>query len=49
MSDRYNKIGENLTFRLEAAEKAGVGFVVPMSVRPMKRRKIVRRETEVAA
>jgi integrase len=49
MSDRYNKIRENLTFRLEAAEKAGVGFVVPVSVRPMRPRKIVRKETEIAA
>jgi len=49
MSDRYNKIRENLTFRLEAAEKSGVGFVVPVSVRPMRPRKIVRKETEIAA
>ena len=49
MSDRYNKIRENLAFRLEAAEKAGVGFVVPVSVRPMRPRKIVRKETGIAA
>src|SRR6267154_2160377 len=49
MSHRYNKIRENLTFRLAAAEKAGVGFVVPVSVRPMRSRKIVRKETGIAA
>jgi integrase len=49
MSDRYNKIRENLMFRLKAAEKAGVGFAVPVSVRPMRLRRIVRKETEIAA
>ena len=49
MSDRYNKIREDVVFRLDAAEKAGVGFAVPTPMAPLTPQKAVETEAEIAA
>jgi hypothetical protein len=35
MSDRYDKIKEDVTFRKEVAERSGIGFELPSSIAPI--------------
>jgi integrase len=49
VTDGYSKLAEDLEFRLDVAEKIGVGFVVAKSLRPMRPRKAEERRMEVAA
>jgi hypothetical protein len=48
-TDGYSKLAEDLDFRMEVVNSVGVGFVVPNSMRPMRPRKLNRRELEIAA
>jgi integrase len=49
VTDGYSKLADDLEFRLDVAEKIGVGFVVPKSMRPMRPKKSEQRRMEVAA
>jgi integrase len=49
MTDNYSKLHEDVEYRLEVAEKIGAGFAVPASMRPMRPRKSVKAEIEIAA
>jgi integrase len=49
VTDGYSKLAEDLEYRHEVAEQVGAGFAVPASMRPMRPRKAVKKEMEVAA
>jgi integrase len=49
ITDGYSKLAEDLEFRLDVAEKIGVGFVLAKSMRPMRPKKAEQRRMEVAA
>jgi integrase len=49
VTDGYSKLADDVEFRLDVAEKVGVGFVVPESLRPMRPRKSEEKRMEVAA
>jgi hypothetical protein len=42
-------LADDVEFRREVSEKLGTGFEVPASMRPMRPRKKMKKETEVAA
>jgi integrase len=49
VTDGYSKLADDLEYRLEVTEKIGAGFTVPASMRPMRPRKSVKAEIEIAA
>jgi integrase len=49
VTDGYSKLADDLEYRLEVTEKIGAGFTVPASMRPMRPRKSVKTEIEIAA
>jgi integrase len=49
VTDGYSMLADDVEFRREVSEKLGTGFEVPASMRPMRPRKKVKKETEVAA
>jgi len=48
MTDNYSKLNEDVVYRLEVAEKMGTGFAEPVSMRPMRPRKSVKPEMQIA-
>ena len=49
VTDGYSKLADDVKFRLDEAEKIGVGFIVPEPLRPMRPSKSEERRMEVAA
>jgi integrase len=49
VTDGYSKLADDLEYRLEVTEKIAAGFTVPASMRPMRPRKSVKTEIEIAA
>jgi integrase len=49
VTDGYSKLAEDVEFRLDVADKVGVGFAVQESMRPMRPKKAEQRRMEVAA
>lgn len=52
ITDRYSKLDQDLEFRLEVAEKVGVGFSVPASINtlsPLSPQNVIKKETQEAA
>jgi integrase len=49
ITDTYSKLSDDLEYRLEVAEKVGVGFDVPAPMAPLAPQKEVERAVEVTA